>query len=370
MKSWRSVVSALVLFSASWAQAQPSPLPATRIAELVRQLGGESFALRETAAKGLVALGESALPALRGAADGDDLELRRRAKQIERAILLTLRTSKSTAMTFAVVEAGAFEMGSSNTEPGRRPDETAHRVQITRSFLLGAYEVTQDEYQQVMKANPSGFAETGAGKDRVAGQKTGRFPVEQVTWFDAVEFCNRLSQLDGYPPYYQIDDAKREGANLKSAAVTIRGGNGYRLPTEADWEYASRAGSTKPFHFGTNNTGREANVKPGTTTISYTTAPQWQAPNRTVKVGSFSPNFWGLHDMHGNTAEWCGDWYDKDYYPSSPPQDPPGPASGVHRVLRGGSWMVNQAACRSASRFWLPPGEAANHVGFRVARTP
>jgi formylglycine-generating enzyme required for sulfatase activity len=241
---------------------------------------------------------------------------------------------------------------------------------LTRPFLLDIYEVTQAEYRRVMSARPSWFAIAGGGAEPVSGLDTDRFPVEQVTWFDAVEFCNRLSKLDGHPPYYQLTDTVREGGSIKAAAITIAGGTGYRLPSEAEWEYACRAWSTGAFHFGTYNTGREANLKPPVAAGGYGSPPTWRALARTAKVGSYKSNLYGLFDMHGNVAEWCGDWYEADYYAASPTADPPGPASGRHRVVRGGSWLVTQGSCRSASRYYLTPGDANHSTGFRVARMP
>jgi formylglycine-generating enzyme required for sulfatase activity len=220
-----------------------------------------------------------------------------------------------------------------------------------------------------MKVNPSWFARTGGGKDRVAGLDTGRFPVEKVTWFDAVDFCNKLSELDGYDPYYKLADVTRDGDSITAAAVTAAGGNGYRLPTEAEWEYACRADTATPFQFGQVRTGNEGNFKtvfPG----GYGGPGKTVDLGRTAKVGSYPVGGWGLTDMHGNAAEWCGDWYDKDYYLKSPVDDPGGPAAGQHRVLRGGSWLLTNTSCRSASRFWLPPGESTYYTGFRVARGP
>ena len=235
-----------------------------QIAPLIEQLGDDKFANREAASRGLRILGEQALPALRNAAVASrDLETRKRARQLIRGIMVGVGTSKSTGLKMVLIDEAEFEMGSPNPEANRRADEFQHRVRITRPFLLGATEVTQGEYQQVMKTNPSWFANTGGGKDKAEGNDTSRFPVENVTWFDAIEFCNRLSQQDGFEPFYKLADVKSEADSIKSASVTVAGGNGYRLPTEAEWELACRAGTSGPFHFGSQNTGREANLKPG-----------------------------------------------------------------------------------------------------------
>jgi formylglycine-generating enzyme required for sulfatase activity len=341
-----------------------------RVDLLIQQLGADTFAKREAAGRSLEALGAKALPALRHAAAASaDLEIRQRAEELVRTIMTGSRKSKSIGLEMVVIDAGEFQMGSPPSDKSRRADEFQHPVRITRPFLLGAYEVTQDEYQQVMKTNPSWFASTGGGKDKVAGQNTSRFPVESVTWYDAVEFCNRLSKQDRYETYYQLADVKREKESIKGATVTMTGGNGYRLPTEAEWEYACRARTSTPFHFDGANTGREANFKVATST-GYGGPTKVVELGRTAKVGSYAPNHWGLYDMHGNAGEWCWDWYDKDYYTRSPPDDPKGPNSGHHRVVRGGSWLLTYASCRSASRFWHTPDETNYYAGFRVARTP
>src|SRR5262249_54778077 len=162
----------------------------------------------------------------------------------------------------------------------------------------GAYEVTQGEYEDVVKKNPSSF-------NQVGGMDTGRFPVEHVSWFEAVDFCNKLSGLEG----------------------ERRWGRSYRLPTEAEWEYACRGGTTQktPFHFGHSLLAQQANFKE--TNLG-----------RPTPVGSYPANGFGLHDMHGNVREWCLDWYDKDAYKTGHNQDPRGPERGFGRVLRGGSY--------------------------------
>jgi formylglycine-generating enzyme required for sulfatase activity len=342
---------------------------AERIATLVKQLAEDRFLKREQAAKGLLAIGEKALPAIRKAALSENVDLSDRAKKLILPILNGARKSKSTKLETVVIADGDFDMGSPGGEAYRRADEHQHKVQITEPFLLGQYEVTQDEYLQVMKTNPSAYCETGDRNFKVKNMDTKRFPVENVTWFDAIEFCNRLSKLDGYEPYYKLQDIKREKNSIKGAIITIQGGSGYRLPTEAEWEYACRGGKTTRFHYGDESNGTESNVK-SISPIGYGTIARQPDLGRTAKVGSYKPNTWDLYDMHGNAAEWCWDYYDKEYYQNSPLKDPRGPEKGKHRLLRGGSYLFSDENSRCASRFFLTPDEIKNYAGFRVARTP
>jgi len=350
---------------------QGNDAEAERIGRLIRQLDDNQFGTREAASKELAAMGEAVLPALRQAAIGQGLELNRRIHKVIQLILKEVnKKSKSTGMELAAIGPGEFTMGSPQTEAGRRPDEPEHVVRITWAFLLATVEVAQEEYQLVMKTNPSGFQAKGPGKNKVGGMSTRWFPVETVTWYDAVEFCNRLSKLDDYETYYTLADVKLEAGAIVSADVRIAGGNGYRLPTEAEWEYACRAETTTVYHFG-NHTGQGlVNCSPTLSGPAGYMSLKWPELGRSTRTGNYPPNSLGLYDMHGNVAEWCWDWYDKDYYAQSPKADPSGPDRGTHRVLRGGSWLVGEGSCRSASRFFHAPSERKDYAGFRVARTP
>jgi formylglycine-generating enzyme required for sulfatase activity len=342
-------------------------------APLIEQLGDDAYDRREEASRALEEFGEPVLPLLRQVIqESSDPEIRTRAMLVERVIIFNARESKSIGLKTVLIDSGEFEMGAPEGEDGRRGDETPHRVKIARTFLLGSHEVTQWQYKRVMEADPSWFSTEGEGRAKVtAFATTSEFPVESVTWFDALEFCNRLSKLDGYEPYYALSSPVREKGSITSAAVAIKGGNGYRLPTEAEWEYACRAGSKTRFHFGNTSTGTQGNMKSIVAAGGYGGGGSRVVHlGRTAAVGSYPPNPWGLYDMHGNVGEWCWDWYDKEYYERSPDVDPQGPELGKHRVLRGGSWLVSDGSCRSASRMWLLPGERKEHWGFRVARSP
>jgi formylglycine-generating enzyme required for sulfatase activity len=209
---------------------------------------------------------------------------------------------------------------------------------------MGAYEVTQGQFLKVMGTNPSNLSATGGGKARAAGLDTTDFPVESVTWDEANEFCAKLS----------------------AAPAEKTAGRSYRLPTEAEWEYACRAGTTAPYHFGATASSRQANFN-GT---SYGGADRGPNLGRTCKVGSYAPNAWGLFDMHGNVYEWVADHFDVEYYKKSPVKDPKGPERGDQRVLRSGSWDITARDCRSAERSNLPPTARNYSVGFRVVCVP
>ena len=257
---------------------------------------------------------------------------------------LPARLTNSLGMDFVLIRPGTFFMGSPEGEEARGADEGRHEVEVALPFYLAVYPVTQEQYRQLTGKNPSHFARTGAGRQRVAGLETGRFPVDSVSWFDAVECCRLLSGLPS-----------------EVAAQRV-----YRLPTEAEWEYACRAGTGTPFFFGSSASSARANFDGN---FPYGGAPRCLDLQRTERVGRYSANGWGLFDMHGNVGEWCADWYCKDYYGSSPQRSPEGPAEGSGRVVRGGSWIASGRLCRSAQRVSSAPGSHYNFVGFRVAVT-
>jgi len=218
------------------------------------------------------------------------------------------------------VKPGTFTMGSPTSESGRESDETQHPVTLINGFYLGKYEVTQDQWEKVMGSNPSKYR----GADR---------PVEMVSWNDAVAFCKKLTEME-----------KKAGR--------VPEGMAYQLPTEAQWEYTCRAGTTTAYSWGDSISAKNA-------------SHHRKNPEGTTPVGKYPPNPWAFHDMHGNVWEWCADWYDT--YPSGSVTNPEGPASGWDRVLRGGSWYHTGAGLRSAKRRFHRPWQPSRLVGFRVA---
>ena len=246
--------------------------------------------------------------------------------------------TNSIGMKLVPIRKGKFMMGSPQGEKDRHTFEDQHEVEITRDFYLGATEVTQKQYKQIMGTNPSGFTRGGSSAGDVQGIKDAdleEFPVERVTWQDAQEFLKKLSALPQENQHRRV----------------------YRLPTEAEWEYACRAGTRTAFYTGADLTAKQANFRA-------------LGLERTCKVASFAPNAWGLYDMHGNVWEWCNDWFDDNYYKVSPRLDPRGPQKGDNHVMRGGCWFDNDQYQRSACRLWNGRGVTQDRgLGFRVAMT-
>ena len=235
-------------------------------------------------------------------------------------------TTTKSGVQMVLLPGGTYTMGDKDGEV----DEAPHNVTLS-PFYMDKYEVSQEEYERVMGENPS----------KVKGKKN---PVEQVRWSDAVRYCNARSQLEGLDPAY----------DLKTWTCRFQA-NGYRLPTEAEWEYAARAGATSSYCFGNS----EAMLKDDA----------WfkdNASGRPHPVGLRKPNAWGLYDMHGNVWEWCNDFYKVDYYAESPAKDPRGPQSGDKKVLRGGCWNSSADACRSAYRYSESPAYSDVCFGYDI----
>lgn len=232
----------------------------------------------------------------------------------------------SIGMEFVRISSGTFMMGSPTSEKDRDSDEIQHQVTISKDFYLGKYEVTQGQWKALMGNNPSKFSSCDD------------CPVEQVSWEDVQECIKKLN-------------AKDSGT--------------YRLPTEAEWEYAARAGTTTAFAFGDNLSSSQANFDGN---YPYGNAEKRKYLEKTVEVRSYQPNAWGLYDMHGNVGEWCANWAGEEYYASSSSVDPTRPNSGSVRVFRGGSWYSYGSSLRSAQRNRNLPSRRNYYIGFRLLR--
>ena len=239
---------------------------------------------------------------------------------------------------FVLIPGGTFTMGSPLGERSRGADETQHPVTITRDFYMQEHEVTQGEWRELMGTNPSDFS--ACGDD---------CPVENVSWYDAVDYANALSRDEGLAACYRVS----------GESVTFDGLNceGYRLPTEAEWEYASRAGTSTAWYCGSSESCLDDIAWYG---------EDWDEGS-THRVGLKEPNGWGLHDMLGNVWEWCWDGFDD--YPGGRATDPLGPSSGSYRVFRGGSWNLYARSARAAIRYSYYPDYRFNFLGFRLARS-
>ena len=243
--------------------------------------------------------------------------------------------TNSIGMEFVFIPPGAFMMGSPKDEADRDEGETLHRVTLTRGFNMGVTEVTQEQWAKVMGKNPSWFQDCGKN-----------CPVESITWDDIQAFIQRLNEME-------------EGAR-------------YQLPTEAEWEYASRAGSTKAYSWGDKadcskmnygNSGSDSESPCHKYVRSHKLKSDSPAP-----VKKYPPNAWGLYDMHGNVWEWCQDWMGE--YLSEPVTNPMGPSKGEYRVGRGGAFFRKAPYCRSAVRYIFTQGYGYDCVGFRLVRVP
>lgn len=260
--------------------------------------------------------------------------------------LAFLDTGPGREMKMIDVPGGSFTMGSPESEEGHEAAESPQHFVTVSSFLMAETEITQRQFLEVMGFNPS------------ANRFLDELPVESITWFNAVDFCNWLSIYDGLTPCYTIDNPQYYYYLIVGADVTCDfGANGYRLPTEAEWEYACRAGTTTRYYAGDSETDL---FRVG-----------WCADNsapETHAVAQLEPNALGFYDMHGNIGEFCWDWYDESYYQNSPDADPKGPETGERKARRGGSWFDLSETCRSAYRKNCGTNCWCDASGLRVVR--
>ena len=238
-----------------------------------------------------------------------------RAQEVKPGKTEVIDLGNDVKLEMVLIPAGKFKMGSPASEKERSDNEKQHEVTLTKLFYIGKHEVTQEQWESVMGKNPS-------------TTKGAKLPVTNVSWEDCQEFIKKLNK-------------KTDG--------------GYRLPTESEWEYACRAGTTTAYSFGDKITPKDANYV-------------GSEIGKPVAIGSYKPNSFGLYDIHGNVWEWCEDWYGD--YPAGAVTDPKGPAKGEYRVLRGGSLLSYVSDARSSNRSNYAPTARYGTLGFRLARTP
>jgi len=252
----------------------------------------------------------------------------------------------SATSAWVYIPAGSFEMGAPESEEGFEPDEEPlHPVTLTRSFVATKVEISQSEWQRVMDNQPSFFTDCG-----------GACPVENVSLWEAMAYCNVRSKAEGLESCYELSACQGspgDGFECQSAVFTGLDCQGYRLPTEAEWEYMARAGSADP-RYDILDAIAWCNGKGG---------------QKTQVEAQLSPNEYGLYDIYGNVREWVFDFHFATFYGTSPDTDPTGPDSGFLRLSRGGSWNTPEIQCRAAARSPLSPTNRLTDLGFRIVRT-
>ncbi len=255
------------------------------------------------------------------------------------------------SVEMVLVEGGSFTMGNdySLVNGQNVVDETPEHKVTLNSFYMSKTEVTFEMFDLFCEA-------TGFKKPENGGNGTGKLPVVNVSWESAIMFCNWLSKKDHYDPYYKID---RDSVGSIKRITTIDGNNGYRLPTEAEWEYAAKGGKDSKFYAysGSNDFSEVAWCRANSNGIPH-------------EVATKKPNEIGIYDLNGNAWEWVWDWYKKDYYKSAPESNPTGPASGSEKVYRGGNWSSNKEFLRLTSRYHTTTKEDKDYgmIGIRLAR--
>ena len=297
------------------------------------------------------------------------------------------RVHKNGFVPMVEIPAGSFMMGSPESELDRYSNEVLHKVEISRRFLIGQYEVTQGQWKEIMGTNPSYFQNCGSD-----------CPVESVSWYEAVIFCNRLSDKEGFEKCYEVEDCTGtlgggcSGSDdwcvgdYECGEVHFKGLDckGYRLPTESEWEYAARAGSSTAIYTGEltikgyKNGPELDNIAwyGGNSGVDYEggwDCSDWSEKARssthcgTHPVGKKKANLWNIYDVLGNVWEWTWDYHDS--YPGDVTTDPVGPSTGFSRVCRGGGWGNGARNCRSANRDRIGPINRITAMGFRLSRS-
>ena len=251
----------------------------------------------------------------------------------------SVQADKTVKSTLVLIPAGPFSLGNTSSYEGEYDEKPPVTIIISKPFYISKYEITQQQYKAVMGNNPSEF-------------KGDNLPVEQVSWYDALNFCNALSQSEGLTPCYTINGTK---------VTSDFEANGYRLPTEAEWEYAAKAGTKTDFYSGKLTYSGNSPIDPNLDKIAWYSA---NSSNATHPVGQKAPNAFGLYDMSGNVWEWCWDRYAE--YPSKETKDYQGPEIGTYRVYRGGGWRNLAWYCRSTNRDRNYLDDKNNSLGFRV----
>ncbi|HHL33604.1 MAG TPA: formylglycine-generating enzyme family protein [Desulfobulbaceae bacterium] len=279
--------------------------------------------------------------------------------------------TNSIGMTFNLIPAGIFTMGSPDDEPGGpyTDEQPEHQVTLSKSFYMQTSEVTQKQWQDVIGNTPA------------ASNIGDNYPVETVNWFEAAYFANTLSAAEGRSACYTLTGCSPiPGNDMECTGVTINPGcTGYRLPTEAQWEYAARATTTTAWAYAVNyDTSADPGQITGAGFNSNLDSMGWYYFNKTTQYGDGTKpvarkqaNKWGLYDMAGNVWEWCQDWYDSGYYSDTASgTDPQGPDTGTDRVIRGGCWDGYAEGARAAIRTRLSPGDRGDVLGFRLSLPP
>ena len=281
--------------------------------------------------------------------------------------------TNSSGIKFRLIPAGEFMMGSPENELGRAKGSEGplHKVRITKPFYMGACEVTQGQWTKVMGTTLDDLSDKKWKNRPPVGPN---LPMYWVSWFDALAFCNKLSEKDGRKPYYKLTNIKFENYGngaLDKADVEILGGNGYRLPTEAQWEYACRAGTKTALNSGKDLTSAEKPCANLNEVAWYGGNTKDLPKEKTIQpAGTKKPNAWGLYDMHGSLLEWCVDEFNAKFYEKSPVDDPLNTPSAKIRdtaaAVRGGCFYSQPSGCRSAWRRQNHTCGRYAHMGFRV----